>query len=100
MSGPLEKGRLVCPDNPRSLVRTSEPRADARAGRAWQCRGGIDLVLNSRVSAIERGRLTITDAAGQEQGIAFGACCWATGVAMHPLVKHLQEQLPSQNHFR
>ncbi|KAK9813760.1 hypothetical protein WJX73_007780 [Symbiochloris irregularis] len=63
-------------------------------------RGGIDLVLNSRVTAIEENRLTIKDAQGQEQNIAFGACVWATGVAIHPLAKHLQQQLPAQSHFR
>lgn len=64
------------------------------------CRGGIELLTNSRVSAIEPGRLTITSPAGDKQQIAFGACCWATGVAIHPLVKHLREQLASQTHFR
>lgn len=57
-------------------------------------------MLNSRVSAIDEGQLTITDSAGQQQSIPFGACCWATGVALHPLVKHLQQQLPAQGHFR
>lgn len=34
--------------------------------------------------------------------IPFGACVWATGVAMHPLIKQLQERLPAgtQTHFR
>ncbi len=30
----------------------------------------------------------------QESEIPFGACVWATGVAMHPLVKTLSEKLP------
>ncbi|KIY96076.1 NADH dehydrogenase, extrinsic [Monoraphidium neglectum] len=63
------------------------------------CRG-IDLVLNSRVASVRDGYVTVVNKAGQEQEIKFGACVWATGIAMNPLVKQLQEVLPGQTHFR
>ena len=31
----------------------------------------------------------------QESEIPFGACVWATGVAMHPVVRIMQEKLPA-----
>ena len=55
------------------------------------CREGIDLVLNSRVASVERGAVTVVDTvSNRTEQIPFGACVWATGVAMHPLVKQLQ----------
>lgn len=38
--------------------------------------------------------------ANETEEIPFGACVWATGVAMNPLIKIMQEKLPGQNHFR
>ncbi|CAL5221824.1 g4081 [Coccomyxa viridis] len=64
---------------------------------------GIDLVLNSRVASVSRNVVTVVDSKKNETSdIPFGACVWATGVAMHPLVKQLQERLPegTQTHFR
>lgn len=56
-----------------------------------QCREGIDLVLNSRVASVGRNCVTVVDSKKSETSdIPFGACVWATGVAMHPLVKQLQ----------
>ncbi|KAI7836386.1 hypothetical protein COHA_009749 [Chlorella ohadii] len=65
-------------------------------------RSGIKLVLNSRVKAVQDGRVTVVDKEGSESEIPFGACVWATGVAMHPVVRILQEKLPAgtQTHFR
>jgi NADH:ubiquinone reductase (non-electrogenic) len=65
-------------------------------------KNGIDLILNTRVSAVGSDAVTIVDKDGKESEIPFGACVWATGVAMHPLVKQLQERLPegAQTHFR
>ena len=57
-------------------------------------------ILNSRVSAVDEGCVTILDKNKKESKINFGACVWATGVAMNPLVKQIAEQLPNQNHFR
>ena len=55
------------------------------------CREGIDLVLNSRVASVGRNCVTVVDSRKNETSdIPFGACVWATGVAMHPLVKQLQ----------
>ena len=55
------------------------------------CREGIDLVLNSRVESVSRNVVTVVDSKKNESSdIPFGACVWATGVAMHPLVKQLQ----------
>lgn len=36
----------------------------------------------------------------QEFEIPFGACVWATGVAMHPIVKVLQDKLPEGTQVR
>lgn len=57
-------------------------------------------VLNARVSAVEDGAVTVVDKEGNTDEIPFGACVWATGVAMNPLIKQMQEQLPNQTHFR
>ena len=55
------------------------------------CREGIDLVLNSRVASVSKGCVSVVDMKQNKTGeIPFGACVWATGVAMHPLVKQLQ----------
>jgi len=57
------------------------------------CREGIDLVLNSRVASVSRNMVSVVDAKKNETSdIPFGACVWATGVAMHRLVKQLQVQ--------
>lgn len=65
-------------------------------------RNHIDLILNTKVKAVQRNSVTVSDASGAERDIPFGACVWATGVAMHPVIKQLQERLPqgSQTHFR
>ena len=48
-------------------------------------------MLNSRVASVERGAVTVVDTVrNKTEQIPFGACVWATGVAMHPLVKQLQ----------
>ena len=51
------------------------------------CRNGIDLILNTKVKAVERHSVTVSDATGAERDIPFGACVWATGVAMHPVIR-------------
>lgn len=57
----------------------------------WGGRGGIELVLNSRVAAVRKGEVDVfSTATGSTEVIPFGACVWSTGVAMHPLVKKLQ----------
>lgn len=65
-------------------------------------RNGIELVLNSRVASVNPDGVTLVNKEGEETQLPFGACVWATGIAMHPLVKQLQERLPegSQTHFR
>ena len=52
-------------------------------------RSGIQLVLNSKVQSVARNSVQI-NTNGKISTIAFGACVWSTGVAMHPLVKQLQ----------
>lgn len=48
-------------------------------------------MLNSRVAAVSKNCVTVVNSAKNETSeIPFGACVWATGVAMHPLVKQLQ----------
>ena len=65
-------------------------------------RNGIELVLNSRVQSVGPNTVTTVDKDGNTNEIPFGACVWATGIAMNPLVKELQGVLPegSQTHFR
>ena len=58
------------------------------------CRTGIQLVLNSKVSSVDKNSLQV-DTNGKVSTIPFGACVWSTGVAMHPLIRQLQVgQLP------
>lgn len=57
-------------------------------------------VLNSRVSNVESGCVDIVDKAGVTKSVPFGACVWATGIAMNPLIKTMQASLPDQTHFR
>eukprot|EP00775_Hariotina_reticulata_P004476 gene4476-4730_t len=64
-------------------------------------RQGIELVLNSRVMSVRDGYVKVANKNKEEYEIPFGACVWATGIAMHPLVKELQAAFPQeQNHFR
>lgn len=63
-------------------------------------RAGIKLVLNSRVASVSDGVVNVVNKANETNEIKFGACVWATGVAMNPLIKAMQSKLPGQNHFR
>ena len=70
-------------------------------------RAGIDVILNSRVLELRgegtgKGYVRVQAADGTVDDVPFGACVWATGVAMHPLVQQLQKKLPdgAQTHFR
>lgn len=58
-------------------------------------------MLNSRVVGVRDGHVSVVNKAGEESEIAFGACVWATGIAMNPLVKEIQQAYPeTQTHFR
>lgn len=57
-------------------------------------------MLNSRVASVRDKYVAIVNKEGVESEIPFGACVWATGIAMNPLIKQLQEVLPGQTHFR
>jgi NADH:ubiquinone reductase (non-electrogenic) len=66
-------------------------------------REGINLVFNSRVAAVDKEQVTvINNLTKEEYTIPFGACVWSTGVAMHPLLKQLQQSMSegTQTHFR
>ncbi|GFR46087.1 hypothetical protein Agub_g7573, partial [Astrephomene gubernaculifera] len=63
-------------------------------------RAGVKLILNSRVSSVEDGCVRVVNKSNQTTEIKFGACVWATGIAMNPLIRSLQEKLPGQSHFR
>eukprot|EP00798_Chlamydomonas_sp_ICE-L_P004949 gene4949-34725_t len=64
-------------------------------------RAGIELVLNSRVASVGDGFVNVVNKVDNtEESIPFGACVWATGIAMNPLLKLVQERIPEQNHFR
>ena len=59
-------------------------------------REGIDLVLNSRVASVAANKVAVVNSQTNETSeIPFGACVWATGVAMHPLIKQLQVRVPT-----
>ena len=60
------------------------------AGRG---RSGIELVLNSKVQSVRKNCVSVAGPGGHVVDIPFGACVWATGVAMSPLVKQLQVRL-------
>lgn len=49
---------------------------------------------------MEEHKLVLTTKDGDQQTIAFSACIWATGVAIHPLAKKIQNSLPAQSNFR
>ena len=58
-------------------------------------------MLNSRVVSVRDGHVAVVNKAGEEKEIEFGACVWATGIAMNPLVKEIQMAFPEQQtHFR
>lgn len=62
---------------------------------------GIELVLNTRVASVRDGYVTVVKKNGEEFEIPFGSCVWATGIAMNPLVRELQQYFPNeQTHFR
>ncbi|KAK9812482.1 hypothetical protein WJX73_003352 [Symbiochloris irregularis] len=65
-------------------------------------RSGIELVLNSRVQSVAKNKVSVVGPNKEVTDIPFGACVWATGVAMSPLTKQLQGKLPGnlQHHFR
>uniref|UniRef100_A0A383VLR6 NADH:ubiquinone reductase (non-electrogenic) n=1 Tax=Tetradesmus obliquus TaxID=3088 RepID=A0A383VLR6_TETOB len=63
-------------------------------------RAGIELVLNTRVASVRDGYVSVVPKSGEEFEIPFGSCVWATGIAMNPLIKELQQQFPEQTHFR
>ena len=56
------------------------------------CRNRIDLILNTKVKAVSKNSVRVADANGHERDIPFGACVWATGVAMHPVIKQVTMQ--------
>ena len=61
---------------------------------------GIELMLNTCVSGVEDGYVLTKDKAGNTERVPFGACVWATGLAMNPLMRQLQQLLPGQTHPR
>ncbi len=69
------------------------------------CRNGVEVLINTKVESIDADALTLVSQGKEEkhsQTVAYGACVWATGVAMHPLTQHLQEAMPpgTQSHSR
>lgn len=64
---------------------------------------GIELVTNSRVNGVTPSGVQVYNTKTEEMvEIPYGACVWATGIKMNPLVKQIQQVLPegTQNHFR
>ena len=71
----------------------------------WCCRNGVEVLTNTKVESINADELTLVKKIGdrtETQTVSYGACVWATGVAMHPLTKHLQDAMPmgTQTHSR
>ena len=50
-------------------------------------------MLNSRVGSVRDGYVKVINKQGDEAELPFGACVWATGIAMNPLIKTLQVRL-------
>ena len=50
-------------------------------------------MLNSKVQSVRQNCVTVSGPDGVND-IPFGASIWATGVAMHPLLKDLQVIVP------
>ena len=62
-------------------------------------------MTNTKVESIDADALTLVSQGKEQkhsQTVAYGACVWATGVAMHPLTHHLQQAMPpgTQSHSR
>ena len=71
----------------------------------FACRNGVEVLINTKVESIDADKLTLVSQGKEEkhtQTVAYGACVWATGVAMHPLTQHLQQAMPpgTQSHSR
>jgi NADH:ubiquinone reductase (non-electrogenic) len=81
------------------LLSTYDRKISAYAAENFK-RAGIESLLNSRVAAVKDGSVSIVGPDKKEYEVPFGACVWATGIAMNPLVRQLQQQLPGQTHFR
>jgi NADH:ubiquinone reductase (non-electrogenic) len=81
------------------LLSTYDRKISAYAADNFR-RAGIESLLGSRVAAVRDGVVCIVGPDKVEYEVPFGACVWATGIAMNPLVKQLQQQLPGQTHFR
>lgn len=64
-------------------------------------RNGVELLINTKVESINADELTLKGKEGSRT-VPYGACVWATGVSMHPLTAHLQQQMPegTQAHNR
>ena len=62
-------------------------------------RNGIELVLSSRVTGVSESSVSILGKEGAASELRFGACVWATGVAMNPLIKSLQVHILSPSLF-
>lgn len=58
-------------------------------------RSGIDVQLSTMVKSVSDGVLTV-QRNGKEEALPFGTCVWATGIAMHPLVRGLKGTLQQQ----
>ncbi|DBA82616.1 TPA: tubulin alpha 1, variant 2 [Trebouxia sp. C0004] len=68
-------------------------------------RNGVEVLINTKVESIDADALTLVSQGKEDkhsQTVAYGACVWATGVAMHPLTQHLQQAMPpgTQSHSR
>lgn len=81
------------------VLATYDPKVGAYTTEMFK-REGIDLMLNSCVSGVRDGYVRVVDKSGVQQEVPFGACVWATGIAMNPLVRQLQQLLPGQSHPR
>eukprot|EP00232_Nephroselmis_pyriformis_P022767 CAMPEP_0182864046 /NCGR_PEP_ID=MMETSP0034_2-20130328/6967_1 /TAXON_ID=156128 /ORGANISM="Nephroselmis pyriformis, Strain CCMP717" /LENGTH=626 /DNA_ID=CAMNT_0024996293 /DNA_START=91 /DNA_END=1971 /DNA_ORIENTATION=- len=68
-------------------------------------RTGVELILNTKVNAVEPEFVRVCRMMDGEEvceEIDFGACVWATGIKMNPLTKQLCDALPegTQTNFR
>ena len=76
------------------LLNTYSAAISERTREAFE-RQNINVIFNSRVTAVEKENIVILDkATNQKTPVPYGTCIWSTGVAQTELAKSLITSLP------
>eukprot|EP00887_Chlorella_sp_A99_P003621 scaffold7.g3621.t1 len=59
-------------------------------------RNGVHTILGAKVTSIGEEELCVMLKDGTQACVPFGTCIWAGGIAPHPLVAALRDQLPAE----